>query len=55
REQVRECIDTFAPGGGFIFTGFVFGPAGQQNIEQRQFWLTDEYNKYGRPWYQNHK
>lgn len=54
RSEVRKCIDTFAPGGGFCFWGSIYGPAGDPEVANRTFWLADEYDKYGRTWYKNH-
>jgi hypothetical protein len=54
RSEVRKCIDTFAPGGRFCFWGSVYGPTGDEEVERRAGWLTDEYKNYGRPWYKNH-
>ncbi len=52
RGAVRKCIDTFAPGGGFCFWGGVYGPTGDPEVKRRAGWITDEYNKYGRSFYQ---
>jgi hypothetical protein len=52
RSEVRKCIDTFAPGGGFMFWGSVYGPKGDEEVARRSGWITDEYNKYGRTFYQ---
>jgi len=52
RAKVRRVIDTFAPGGGFMFWGSVYGPQADEEHKQRARWITDEYNKYGRTFYQ---
>jgi hypothetical protein len=52
RSEVRRVIDTFAPGGGFMFWGSVYGPQDDEEHKQRARWITDEYNKYGRTFYQ---
>ena len=52
RQAVRDCIDTFAPGGGFCFWASVYGAKGDDLAKQHAFWVTDEYNKYGRTFYQ---
>ena len=52
RSEVRKCIDTYAPGGGFCFWGTVYGPKEDMEVQQRANWMTDEYNKYGRTFYQ---
>ena len=54
RSEVRKCIDTFAPGGGFCFWGSIYGPVGDPEVEKRSQWLADEYETYGRSWYKNH-
>jgi hypothetical protein len=54
RSEVRRCIDTFAPGGGFCFWGNVYGPQDDPQVKVRASWLTDEYNNYGRNWYKTH-
>lgn len=54
RSEVRRCIDTYAPGGGFIFWGSMYGAQDDQKFHDRVFWLADEYEKYGRSWYRNH-
>ena len=52
RSAVRECMDTYAPNGGFCFWGSVYGSSGDDNeAKQRSAWMTDEYNKYGRTFY----
>ena len=55
RSEVRKCIDTFAPGGGFCFWGSIYGANDDPDFIQRRQWLTDEYNTYGRSWYKNHR
>ena len=52
RNAVRECIETFAPNGGFCFHGSTYGSAEEvEELSQRSSWITDEYNKYGRTFY----
>lgn len=57
-EEVRECIrtkvDTYAPGGGFIFRAYVLGAKDDPSVPLRNQWSMDEYAKYGRNWYQTH-
>jgi hypothetical protein len=53
RSEVRKCIDTYAPGGGFMFWGSIYGPQqSDPRVQQRMEWMTDEYDKYGRTFYQ---
>ncbi|MBQ9858001.1 MAG: veratrol--corrinoid protein metyltransferase, partial [Oscillospiraceae bacterium] len=54
REEVRKCIDTYAPGGGFIFWGSMYGADDDQDFHNRASWVADEYNTYGRNWYKTH-
>lgn len=51
REAVCATIDRFAPGGGFCFWGSTYGPAGDPATENRRRWLTEEYEAYGRTFY----
>ncbi len=55
RSEVRKCIDTYAPGGGFVFWGSIYGPENDPDRINKTFWLADEYERYGRSWYQNHR
>ena len=52
REQVRQCIDTFAPGGGFVFWGSLYGAPDDEEFLKRSRWITEEYDAYGRTFYQ---
>ena len=54
RAEVRRCIDTYAPGGGFIFWGSMYGADDDADFHNRAAWVADEYNVYGRAWYKNH-
>ena len=51
RQAVRDTIDRFAPDGGFCFWGSTYGPVGDISTENRKRWMTDEYEKYGRTFY----
>ena len=52
RQAVRDCIDAYAPGGGFCFWASHYGAIGDEHARTHAFWITDEYNKYGRTFYQ---
>ena len=52
RQAVRDCVDTYAPGGGFCFWASLYGAKDDQRVKDHAFWITDEYNKYGRTYYQ---
>ncbi|MBE6037837.1 MAG: veratrol--corrinoid protein metyltransferase [Anaerofustis stercorihominis] len=51
REAVRETIDTYAKGGGFVFWGSVYGPKGDPYTENKKRWMTEELESYGRTFY----
>jgi len=51
RQAVRDCIDTYAPGGGFCFWASVYGPKDDPAVYNKALWVTDEFNKYGRTFY----
>lgn len=51
KSEVRKVIDRFAPGGGFCFWGSAYGPIGDTSTENRKRWLTEEYEAYGRTFY----
>jgi len=46
RESVRKTIDRFGPGGGFIFWGSTYGPAGDKQLENKRRWMTEEYEAH---------
>ena len=52
RQAVRDCIDSYAPGGGFCFWASYYGPSDDPEVINHARWITDEYNKYGRTFYQ---
>ena len=43
RSEVKRVIDTFAPGGGFIFWGSTYGPPTHEPLINRRKWMTSEY------------
>jgi len=51
RSEVRRCIDTFAPGGGFCFSGGGLANPNDPKALERRAWIRDEYNNYGRNFY----
>ena len=53
KQAVRDCIDTYAPGGGFIFWGSSYGDPDDPDTENKARWITEEYDRYGRTFYQN--
>lgn len=46
RQAVRDTIDRFAPGGGFMFWGSVYGPPDHKPTEDKKRWMTSEYEAY---------
>lgn len=51
KTEVRKTIDRFSPGGGFCFWGSAYGPVDDPRVENRKRWLTEEYEAYGRTFY----
>jgi hypothetical protein len=49
--EVRKTIDIYAPGGGFVFWGTVYGEKGERPAVQRSEWVTYELDKYGMAFY----
>ena len=43
RSEVKRVIDTFGPGGGFMFWGSTYGPPTFQPLINRRTWMTSEY------------
>ena len=54
KQSVREVIDTFAPGGGFVFWASSYGAPDDQDFLNKKRWITEEYDRYGRTFYQKH-
>jgi hypothetical protein len=46
RQAVRDCIDRYAAGGGFMFLASTYGPAGDEELENRRRWISSEYEAY---------
>ncbi|GHU08942.1 hypothetical protein FACS1894151_05750 [Spirochaetia bacterium] len=46
RKAVRDTIDRYATGGGFIFLGSVYGPIGDKATDDKRRWMTTEYEAY---------
>ena len=51
RQSVRDCIDQYAPGGGFAFFGAALGRHGDDTIANVNSWISDEAYNYGRGYY----
>ena len=52
KQAVRDTIDTFAPGGGFVFWASTYGAPDDEDFLNRKRWITEEYDAYGRTFYQ---
>jgi hypothetical protein len=52
RMKVRETIDKYAPGGGYVFQGGIMGSADTPELNQtRAGWIADEVYNYGSAFY----
>jgi len=51
---VKDYCDTFAPGGGFTWSVFIFGDFADPETQRRNALVKDFYYDYARDWYQNH-
>ena len=51
KQAVRDCIDAYAPGGGFIFWASTYGAPDDQDFLNRARWISEEYDAYGRTFY----
>jgi len=52
REEVRNVMDTLAPGGGFAFGGNIMGLRDDPMVIERNGWIRDEYEKHKFKYYQ---
>lgn len=46
RQAVRDTIDRYGTGGGFMFWGSVYGPEGDAATDNKRRWMTEEYEAY---------
>jgi hypothetical protein len=46
RQAVRDCIDRYAPGGGFMFWADIVGSSSEPDYDDRKRWITEEYEAY---------
>jgi hypothetical protein len=52
RRSVRDTIDKYAPGGGYVFMGGIMGSADTPELNMtRAAWIADEVYKYGSDFY----
>ena len=54
KASVKKVIETFAPGGGYMFQGSYLGPIGDPETEKKNRWIAEAYEDYGRTFYQTH-
>jgi len=45
RAYTKQQLDTLAPGGQYVFGGFIMGPMGDPECEKRMGWINDEFEK----------
>jgi len=51
KRAIYELIDTFAPGGGFMFTAGFMGLPGDTSNEQKNKWVNEVYEEHGKNFY----
>ena len=51
RQTVRDCIDLYAPDGGYAFFGAALGKYGDRTIDMVNGWIAEESYTYGRDYY----
>ena len=51
KPAVRDTIDAYAPGGGFVFWASTYGAPDDEDFLNRKRWITEEYDAYGRTFY----
>ena len=54
REKLMEYVDTFAPGGGFVYSPGVSGKPDDPLVIERREILSDVYYNYARDYYKTH-
>ena len=55
KESVRKTIETYAPGGGYMFQGGYLGPIGDLEVKKKNQWIKEAYEEYGRTYYATQK
>lgn len=51
KESVYKAIDTYAPGGGYVFCGAYLGPPGDKKTEMKNRWIREAVDTYGKTFY----
>ena len=54
KASVRRTIETFAPGGGYMFQGSYLGEIGDEATAKKNRWIAEAYEEFGRHFYQTH-
>lgn len=54
KDALAEYVDTFAPGGGFIYSAFINGDFKDPVVQKKMKIINDFYNDYARGWYKTH-
>ena len=52
--EMKKCVDTYAPGGGFCFGAHVMGALDDPRTLHKMGVISDFYKSYVRDWYQTH-
>jgi hypothetical protein len=51
KDALVDYVDTFAPGGGFLFTAGIMGPTGDETAKRKKEIVRVFYEDYARDWY----
>ncbi len=54
KESVYKTIDTYGPGGGYMFCGSYLGPVGDEKTLRKNRWIKEAADTYGRTFYKKH-
>ncbi len=54
KDSVKKAIETYAPGGGYMFQGSFLGEIGDEETAKKNRWIAEAYEEYGRPFYKTH-
>ena len=53
-EAVKQTVDDYAPGGGFVFAGGFLGPVGDPEVKRKNELISNFLDDYGRDFYYKH-
>ncbi len=51
KDELAKYVDTFAPGGGFMYTAYVMGALGDEVAKRKKEIIQNFYEDYARDWY----